>query len=637
MTEAENLHHPSDADDTSGAPIFEVPQRKIVAIEHPCVLLNLDKGLASFGQEPNFHKLLTDTPEPSSIPLWFRPDNPTSKPIVSHHAATNNILLKITVPKRTGRKRKRGSTEPFTGDVDVTDENAVGSEADQISSVSRRDAPKSILRKMQDNAEDYQVEVVGTVRDSHRYRGLADFQFANSSPSFLTKTAEHLLPMKVSKLREFRLATGVATGPGQEIIPPPHFTDKVLGFNYNYEQNPNIRVGGLDEVGELKIMNVQGRKKHSYGYFINHNTFPVPQKPQRQPDASYRIPEDLLNQLRTLMEERPVWTRRAILNRVTGNYTDSLLRVALQLVGYQFRGGPWRDAFVRYGVDPRTDPKFRIYQTLAFKLERNVVGTNKVPWEVVRKDQFKKHVRGNRNSHIWDGKHYSTDGKFWQVCDITDPFLRKIIDQAPLRKECDTGDSGWYYRGMWTKVKMVMKVKMLAMKKGRMGSDNDNPQKPGFLYNSFINSRIEVWPDTTDKPIGLTVEPFLRPMEDPDGKLPRRRPQIKLPADAAGDGLLSGSAGEDLDSWDSEGMFHEDGDILDGDEEGASLGENVWDDELLDEDMDDADEYYGQESDGREYEEYGEYEEEDEDEDEVEQEDDDDIIMDGNPTEYVDD
>lgn len=115
---------------------------------------------------------------------------------MSHHAATNNILLKITVPKRTGRKRKRGSDDPFTDDVDITNGAEATSADGKVSSASRRDRPKSILRKMQDNLDDYEIDAVGKVEDTHRYRGLSDFQFANVKSSFLTKTAENLLPMK---------------------------------------------------------------------------------------------------------------------------------------------------------------------------------------------------------------------------------------------------------------------------------------------------------------------------------------------------------------------------------------------------------------------------------------------------------
>ncbi|KAI1205921.1 uncharacterized protein F4807DRAFT_440974 [Annulohypoxylon truncatum] len=622
-----------DVDDSEGAPILDVPQRKIVAIEHPCVLINLDKGLDTFGVDPDFQKLLVDTPEPTSVPLWFRPDNPTSKPIVSHHAATNNILLKITVPKRTGRKRKRGSNGPFIGDVDVTNGTAATATADEVSSVSRRDRPKSILRKMQDNLDYYEIEAVGKVEDTHRYRGLSDFQFANVPSSFLTKTAENLLPMKVSKLREIKFAPGVISDPGQEIVPPPHFTDRIIGFNYNYEQNPNTKVEG-DEMGNQKLINIQGRKKHSYGYFINHNTYPVPQKPRREPNMV--IPGSLMRQLHALMEERPIWTRRAILNRVTGNYTDSAMRIALQLVGYQFRGGPWRDAFVKYGMDPRPDPKNRVYQTLAFKLERNIIGTKKVPWEVVRKGQIKKHHRENRKSHIWDGEDYSTDGKFWQVCDITDPFVRNMLDQAPLRTECDI-ESGWYFKSAWVKIKMIMKVKMIAIKRGRMGSDDDHPQKPGFLYNSFLAERLRQWPDKTEKPLGLTLEPFLRPIADVDTtRIPRKRrpPQLKQIPGSTAAGTPSSTGGDNLNDRGLDGN---------SDDEEEAIQENPWevDDLIYDLEDDDGDidgdveEYDGYSDDDDDDEEEGEdylkgygYETEQDEYDE-----DDDVAMNDHPTE----
>ncbi|KAI1414310.1 hypothetical protein F5Y13DRAFT_19548 [Hypoxylon sp. FL1857] len=639
--EEEPYYHDNldDVDYPSGAPSFDVPQRKIVAIEHPCVVLNLEKGLATFGPDPDFQKLLSDTADPTSVPLWFRPDNPTSKPLVSHRAATNNVLLKITVPKRTGRKRKRGSNDPFTGDVDTTNGTAVTSEADEISSVGRRDMPKSILRKMQDNLDDYQVEAVGYIHDTHRYRGLADFQCANMSDTFLTRTAERLLPMKVSKLREIKLAPGVAAGPGQEIIPPPHFTDRVIGFNYNYEQNPNTKIEG-DEGGQRQLVNIQGRKKHSYGYFINYDKKIVPDKPRREP--AMEIPDSLMQQLHKLMDERPVWTRRAILNRVTGNYTDSVLRIALQLVGYQFRGGPWRDAFVKYGVDPRPDRSFRIYQTVAFKLERNIIGTKKIPWEVVRKGQMKKHTRENRNSHIWDGWGYSTDGKFWQVCDITDPFVRNLIDSAPLRDKCDV-ESGWYYKSTWAKVKMVMKVKMIAIKRGRMGSDDDNPQKPGFLYNSFLAERINQWPDSNDKPLGMTIEPFLRPMEL-DTRLKKRRPapQIKQkPESGVPDTPSNASAGDggNANNGDLDGKTGNEGDVPDNEEE--PLPNNSWDADILEGDLDEdenvsgSEEEYGYSDD--EGEEYGDgdgYSEGD-NEDEVEL-DYDDTAMDDIPEDMYD-
>ena len=42
-------------DIAEAAPIFDLSSRKIVAIEHPCVVRDLDKGIDVFGPNPEFH------------------------------------------------------------------------------------------------------------------------------------------------------------------------------------------------------------------------------------------------------------------------------------------------------------------------------------------------------------------------------------------------------------------------------------------------------------------------------------------------------------------------------------------------------------------------------------------------------
>ncbi len=98
-------------------------------------------------------------------------------PVMSHNSPTNNVLLQITVPKRTGRKRKRGSQDPYT------DENGFAAPADErtssvtqpskIRSQSRMDKPAELLRTLKDNVGRYKVEAVGQVNQTHRFRGMA--------------------------------------------------------------------------------------------------------------------------------------------------------------------------------------------------------------------------------------------------------------------------------------------------------------------------------------------------------------------------------------------------------------------------------------------------------------------------------
>ncbi|KAI0205257.1 hypothetical protein F4808DRAFT_278645 [Astrocystis sublimbata] len=565
----------SETDIPESAPIFDVPDRKIVAIDHPCIIYNLDKGLQSFGPNPEFRKLMDDTPEPQALPLWFRPNNPSSKPIISHHAASNNVLLKITVPRRTGRKRKRGSNDPFSGDV------ATDLDPDTVRSVARQDHPRTVLRSLQDNPDDYEAEAVGMIRDSHRYRGLADFQFSNADTPFYNNVAEHLLPLDYYKIRKFKLDEGVKSTPGLEIVPPPHFTDKVIGFNYNYEQNPGIVDQGLDDEGEMRLVNRQGRNKFSYGHFIHHDAFPAPDRPTRLDGEAEKVPEALMRQLREAMDKRPVWTRRSIINQVRGNYTESVLKVALQLMGYQFRGGPFRDAIVKYGIDPRHDPKYRQYQTLSFKLSKNFVGSTKLPWQTIRRGQVRNYWKiSDPNSHIWDGESYSTDGKLWQVCDITDPFMLDIIASAPVRPECELTDSGWFHKGSWQKIKAVMKAKMIAIAKDRLGSDGDDPPKKGYIYHSFLASRLALYPDEPEKPFTVSLEGLLRPLHELEGtgRKRRRRPAHKARKAAASSGSAAAAAEDEQEGETTEGA---------PDGEGEGDGDDDDDNDVDDDDDDD--------------------------------------------------
>lgn len=105
--------------------------------------------------------------------LVLRPEDAMARSVQSTRIQSNNVLLKVTVPKRTGRKRKRGSNEPF---VDAPDSEA--------SEPPPRRTAKDLLRSMSDNPSKYQIEPVGRVERTHVFRGtittpMMHCQFAN--------------------------------------------------------------------------------------------------------------------------------------------------------------------------------------------------------------------------------------------------------------------------------------------------------------------------------------------------------------------------------------------------------------------------------------------------------------------------
>ena len=104
------------------------------------------------------------------ISVSLRPNDPFAKRLLSTPVRTNNLLLKVTVPKRTGRRRKRGSSGPFLAEDETATNSrgpANGTTPDRYSYASA----STIYRSMQDNASTYKVALAGVVDETHRFRG----------------------------------------------------------------------------------------------------------------------------------------------------------------------------------------------------------------------------------------------------------------------------------------------------------------------------------------------------------------------------------------------------------------------------------------------------------------------------------
>lgn len=130
----------------------------------------------------------------NSIPFYLVPENPFCKPIMSHNAKSHNVVLKVTVPKRTGRKRKRGTDGPWEGDIQVSGTKTETFSQVQVSSHARLDDPVLLRQKLQDNVGKYQVDAVGLIKHTHRFRGLADFYWHMPKSSFAQRYVEQVLP-----------------------------------------------------------------------------------------------------------------------------------------------------------------------------------------------------------------------------------------------------------------------------------------------------------------------------------------------------------------------------------------------------------------------------------------------------------
>ena len=231
--------------------------------------------------------------------------------------------------------------------------------------------------------------------------------------------------------------------PNTELIPPPKWSHVTIPFNYSYKQNPAVKQH-IDAHGNVTLLNTADIPKYA-NQPVTWDVSTVPTGPvvDLPPEGSLEPPlQRLIEAARQLIEQRPIWTRRAFHNNLPAADWAKVgahgARFVYQYVGYMFGSGPWGNAIVKFGVDPRSDPSFSIYQTMMFMLESEPGDSrlNKLRERRTEKDANRATNALIKNSHFFDGKNVSLDGKVWQICDITDPLLNTILSSAPLRDTC---------------------------------------------------------------------------------------------------------------------------------------------------------------------------------------------------------
>lgn len=298
---------------------------------------------------------------------------------------------------------------------------------------------------------------------------MADFHQSTSHTEFIPKFEDTMLTGRVEEMRKFKFSDDKGWKPNEELVPPPVMTSHALPFNWGWHQASQIEET-LDENGKLKLMNKSKPGRGGVQY-LGLDAEGVPAGPDREPEDSDDLHE-LIARLKEALAERPIWTRRSLANRVGGNTGLYLFKQALPFVGYQFRGGPWRDALIKFGLDPRADPKYREYQTFFFQIIAEDEKIQGAPWLDSRQNYTNmSKLRGvqmaSEGSHVFDGKKLTLDGKIWQVCDIRVPILQRLMAQAPYREVCEPETDGWYCNGTIAKFKAIMKTTLISIRAQR--------------------------------------------------------------------------------------------------------------------------------------------------------------------------
>ena len=93
-----------------------------------------------------------------AVKLYLTPEDSFRKPLNSRATSMTNVLMQMTLPKPTGRKRKRGTSDAFAYHAGN-------------GSPSTLAGHKAALKRMHDNKDKVIIEAVGVVNEAHRFRG----------------------------------------------------------------------------------------------------------------------------------------------------------------------------------------------------------------------------------------------------------------------------------------------------------------------------------------------------------------------------------------------------------------------------------------------------------------------------------
>lgn len=403
------------------APYLVVPSERIVAVEHPCIIKNVDKASEMLGGS----KAIAGTLDYGSTKTLGLKFDPSGKDVMSLNNKTDNVLLRVTVPKIIG-KRKRGSEDPFQAVLQ-----------DDLHPDAR-----SVLRSMQDNPEATIVSPLGTIENNHIFRSIPDFAYLTSTSFFKHDVKTKLFSQDHDIIRQFQLPSTYGAH-DTEVLPPPVLSTISLPQYYSYvdkqSTKPSPSVKPDENMAVMAVHDLDAEWPAS------------PPASVTRPKSKPKRLQSLIDEVTKLFENRPIWTRRALINSLSHDAPVTHLRRALSGVAFFVRNGPWRDTLCRFGIDPRRNPEFGRYQVVHLRLD--VLTGRQLGWSRSR----------NPTDHLYTGTENAQqyDNRLFQLCDLSDPLLVPLVARA-TRSECDPVHYGWYQNGTFSKISTILRAKFQA-------------------------------------------------------------------------------------------------------------------------------------------------------------------------------
>lgn len=325
---------------TASTAILALPDTKLVCVEYPGFVKNVDKMLDSIGGEQGLSKTYADSSK--RLELRYRPKDPYCHPVCGNRFSSTNLLIRVC------RRRRKGSNEE--GHMSI--------------------------------------EVLGLIETTYKFQGMADFQYlaTHNEPGGTQVSLYDKVVLRKPEKKEF------FDQPVPLFLPPPIFSRLDNPVDYFYRPDVIHREGNITSLlsKENLIGPNRARRPHN-AIFVGFDDKSVPSEPLEaaklnwNKNSIHHSDVKAEQEVRKLFERRPVWSRNAVKANV--DIHPEKLKLLLPYLAYYMVTGPWRSMWVRFGYDPRKNPEAKIYQVLDFRIRcgmKHGFGVNDMPVKAKR-------------------------------------------------------------------------------------------------------------------------------------------------------------------------------------------------------------------------------------------------------------
>ncbi|CAD6191478.1 unnamed protein product [Caenorhabditis auriculariae] len=309
----------------------EQKKSNLVVIEYPAIVKNLDKALERLG---GLAQISSNHFANRALELRHTPSNPYTSCLVAERKNEENVTSGTLRLVMKIRRHKKKPDEPM------------------------------------------KIEFLGLVQHVYSFESMCDFQYLplKKKPDVPEEAFDDLIPQLIPT----DLGSALSWWARADVPPTPLFLPP---YQFSRYSTPSQKIlaketdFGVDKCKKAKLtgfgQNLRTERKALSITVLATDEFPISPLPEAVADTNSRCKnEEPHRLLEELFNERPMWTRIAILFR-TG-LEDSLLRSLLQKFAFYIQSGPWGRLWCRFGYDPRVTSDSACYQTLMVSFRQHM-------------------------------------------------------------------------------------------------------------------------------------------------------------------------------------------------------------------------------------------------------------------------